>query len=125
MTNFNPLDFDGMLDRVAAGEEDLPDSLVVAIVDTDNSIKSRIIRQRASLSHLRHLLSHVNWSQKIAICQLACNQIDQRERLVQVLPVGGEFDTKIKAAIALMAELTPDILSEIVIEIMESYQNNR
>ncbi len=51
----NPLDFDGMLDRVTAGEQPLPDSLVIATMDEgkhDDSCTKQ--GEPVNESHLRH-----------------------------------------------------------------------
>ena len=126
----NPLDFDGMLDRVIAGEEELPDSLAVAIMlppieptfNPEGNVADKIIQQRASLKHLRVLLNGLSWSQKIAVAQIACNQIGSTEpaQLIKLKPFDGEyFDDQLQAAIVLMGSLPPETLSEIAIEILE------
>ena len=125
----NPLDFDGMLDRVVAGEEELPDSLAVAIMlppidptfnPEGNELADQIIQQRASLAQLRGLLNGMDWTQKIAVAQIACNQISIAGpvRLVQLQPLETS-DYELQAAATLMRLLPPDTLAEIAIEILE------
>lgn len=86
-----------------------------------NELANQIIQQRASLKLLRVLLNGLSWSQKIAVAQIACNQIGSTEptQLIKLKPFGETFDDQLQAAIKLMGLLPPETLAEIAIEILE------
>lgn len=91
--------------------------------DTENNdLADRIVQERASLSHLRVLLKGLSWPQKIAVAQIACNQIGAREstQLIKLHPFGERFDDQLQAAIILMGSLSVDALAVIAIEILEN-----
>lgn len=91
-------------------------------IDTEgNELADQVIQERASLKHLRILLGEMNWSQKIAVAQIACNQIGDATdpQLIKLNPMGEKFDSQLQAAIVLMGALPPETLSEIAIEILE------
>ena len=126
----NPLDFDGMLDRVLAGEEELPDSLAVAIMlppidptfnPEGNDLADQIIQERSSFAKLRGLLNGMTYAQKIAVAQIACNQIagNPSNQLIQLKPIGNRFDDQLQAAFVLLGSLPLETLAEIAIEILE------
>lgn len=87
----------------------------------NNDVADQIIQERASLKHLRVLLNGLSWIQKIAVAQIACNQIGSAEptQLIKLHPFGKTFDDQLQAAIILMGFLPPDTLAEIAIEILE------
>ncbi|MEG4372993.1 hypothetical protein QUB29_26415 [Microcoleus sp. B4b_D2] len=87
----------------------------------NNDVADQIIQERASLKHLRVLLNGMSWIQKIAVAQIACNQIGSKEhiQLIKLHPFGEQFDDQLQAAIILMGSLPPDTLAEIAIEILE------
>jgi hypothetical protein len=87
----------------------------------DNDVADQIIQERASLKHLRVLLNGLSWVQKIAVAQIACNQIGAAEptQLIKLHAFGEAFDDQIQTAIILMGSLPPDTLAEIAIEILE------
>jgi hypothetical protein len=90
--------------------------------DTEhNELADQIITERASLSQIRTLLNDLDFSHKIAIAQIACNQIGSAEpgQLIKLHPFGGNFDDQLKAAIVWMRSLPPETLTEIAIEILE------
>ncbi|MEG3838912.1 hypothetical protein [Microcoleus sp. herbarium14] len=90
--------------------------------DTEhNELVDQIVQERASLKHLRVLLNGMTWPQKIAVAQIACNQIGSAEsvQLVKLHPFGETFDDQLQAAIILMGSLPAEALAEIVIEILE------
>jgi hypothetical protein len=84
-------------------------------------IRDQIIEQRASLNQLRALLNDLDFSHKIAIAQIACNQIGSAEpgQLIKLKPSGERFDEQLQAAIVWMGSLPPETLAEIAIEILE------
>lgn len=90
--------------------------------DTEgNELADQIIQERASLKHLQVLLNGMDWNQKIAVAQIACNQIGAIEptQLIKLHPFGETFDDQLQAAIILMGSLPPDTLAEIAIQILE------
>jgi hypothetical protein len=88
----------------------------------NNNLADQIVQERASLSHLRVLLKSLSWPQKIAVAQIACNQIGAREstQLIKLHPFGETFDDQLQAAIILMGSLSADALAVIAIEILEN-----
>lgn len=96
-------------------------------IDTDFAISdeiditAQIIQQRESLKNLRVLLNGLDFSHKIAIAQIVCNQIGSTEptQLIKLKPFGEYFDDQLQGAILLMASLPPETLAEIAIEILE------
>lgn len=86
-----------------------------------NELADQIIQERASLKHLRVLLNGLSWIQKIAVAQIACNQIGSAEpvQLMKLKPVEETFDYQLRAAVQLMGSLPPKMLAEIAIEILE------
>ncbi len=118
----NPLDFDGMLDRVIADEEEFPISLVVAtVIATTNSSDNVTDQTEENSNTLRDLLDRLSWKQKIAVAQIACNLIGSTEpiQLIKLQPFGEHFDDQLQKAITLMNSLEPETLSEIAIEILQ------
>lgn len=90
--------------------------------DTENNeLTDQIILERASLHHLRVLLGGMSWIQKIAVAQMACNQIGEAEpvQIMKLKPVQEIFDYQLQAAVVLMNPLPPETLAEIAIEILE------
>ncbi|MEG4579342.1 hypothetical protein QUA71_06865 [Microcoleus sp. MON1_C5] len=88
----------------------------------NNDVADQIVQEKASLKHLRVLLQGLDWPQQIAVAQIACNQIGAREstQLIKLHPFTGNFDDQLQAAIILMGSLTPGILAQIAIEILEN-----
>ncbi|MEG4529866.1 hypothetical protein [Microcoleus sp. D2_18a_D3] len=90
-------------------------------MQTNNDVADQIIQERTSLKHLRVLLNGMSWIQKIAVAQIACNQIAAAEpvQIMNLRPVEEIFDYQMQAAVQLMGSLPPDTLAEIAIEILE------
>ena len=89
--------------------------------DTEqNEILDRLYRQRTAFAQLSRLLNGMNWTQKIAVAQIACNQISAAGpvRLVKLEPLKSS-DYELEAVAGLMRLLKPETLAEIVIEILE------
>lgn len=86
-----------------------------------NDVADKIVQERTSLIRLRILLQRLNWYQKIAVAQIACNQIGSREsvQLTTLHPFGATFDDQLQAASILMAALPAETLAGIAIEILE------
>lgn len=86
-----------------------------------NEFADKVISERASLKLLRVLIGDMDWTQKIAVAQIACNRIGAAEpvQIVEIKPVGRQFSYQLQAAVQLMSELQPDILAEIAIQILE------
>lgn len=85
----------------------------------NNDFADRIVQERL-ISHLRVLLKGLSWPQKIAVAQIACNQIGVREstQLIKLHPFAERFDDQLQAAIILMGSLSADALADIGIEIL-------
>ncbi|MEG4807923.1 hypothetical protein QUA82_09860 [Microcoleus sp. F8-D3] len=90
-----------------------------------NELEEQIIQERASLNHLRVLLSEMDFGHKIAVAQFACNLIGstQLPQLINLKPFREKFDDQCLTAIKLMGSLPPDTLAEIAIEILEGPQD--
>ncbi|MEG4441986.1 hypothetical protein QUB47_19095 [Microcoleus sp. AT9_B5] len=84
-----------------------------------NELADKIIQERASYAQLRHLLNGMTYAQKIAVAQIACNQMagNPSNQLIQLKPIG-EFDDQIKSAFVLLGSLPSETLAEIAIEIL-------
>lgn len=68
----------------------------------------------------------MTWVQKIAVAQIACNQIGSREsvQLIKLHPFGETFDDQLQAAIILMGSLPTEAVTEIAMEILEEPRNH-
>ena len=88
----------------------------------NNDVADQIVQEQKSLIHLRILLQGLSWPQKIAVAQIACNQIGAREstQLIKLHPFADNFDDQVQAAIILMGSLQPETLAGIAIEILEN-----
>ncbi|MEG4290602.1 hypothetical protein Q5692_18975 [Microcoleus sp. C2C3] len=86
-----------------------------------NELKQQIIEQRASLKLLRVLINELDWPHKIAVAQIACNQMagNPSNQLIQLRPIGDRFDDQLQAAFVLLGSLPLETLAEITIEILE------
>lgn len=87
----------------------------------NNDVANQIVQEQKSLIHLRILLQGLSWPQKIAVAQIASNQIGAREstQLIKLHPFTDNFDDQVQTAIILMGSLQPETLAEIAIEILE------
>jgi len=87
-----------------------------------NEIADQIIQESASFALLRVLVSDMTHSQKIAVLQIACNQMagSPPTQLIQLKPIGGEFDDQIKSAFVLLGSLSLETLVQVAIEILET-----
>lgn len=87
-----------------------------------NDVADKIVQEQTSLIHLRILLQGLSWPQKIAVAQIACNQIGSRKsvQLIKLHPFGKTFDDQLQAAIILMGPLPAETLAGIAIEILEN-----
>ncbi|MEG4915770.1 hypothetical protein [Microcoleus sp. B7-D4] len=86
-----------------------------------NDVADQIIQERAALAQVRRTLDEMDWIQKIAVAQIACNQLSAAEpvRLVKLEPFEKTSDYELRAVAALLRLLPPETLVEIVIEILE------
>ena len=118
---FNPLDFDGMLDRIIDGEEDFPDSLVVATLGDEDfdDVVDGIVKQRTAFGKLNLLLDRMTWNQKIAVALIALDKATKNQ-IVQVLISKKDFNEQVQEALDLVSELQPETQIEMAIEILES-----
>ena len=90
-------------------------------LDTENDIADQIMQERAAFAQIRGVLNGMDWIQKIAVAQIACNQISATEpvRLVKLESFEKTPDYKLRAVAGLMRLLPPETLAEIAIEILE------
>lgn len=90
--------------------------------DTEgNELADQIIQERATFAQIRGVLDGMDWAQKIAVAQIACNQLSAAEpvRLVKLEPFEKVADYELRAVATLMRLLPPETLAEIAIEILE------
>lgn len=82
--------------------------------------QDQIIQQRASFAQIRALLGGMSYAQKIAVAQIACNQMagNPSNQLIQLKPIG-EFDDQLKASFTLLGSLPLEMLAGVAIEILE------
>jgi len=87
----------------------------------NNDVADQIVQEQKSLIHLRILLQGMTYAQKIAVAQIACNQMagNPSNQLIQLKPIG-EFDDQLKASFTLLGSLQPETLAGIAIEILEN-----
>ena len=87
-----------------------------------NELADKIIEERASLALLRVIVRDMTYSQKVAVAQIACNQMagSPSNQLIQLKPIGGEFDDQIKSAFVLLGSLPLETLAQVAIEILEN-----
>lgn len=89
--------------------------------DTEgNELADQLIQRRSTVGQIRELINGMDWNQKIAAVQIACNQISAAGtvRLVK-LDLSKTSDYQLKAVAALVRLLPPETLAEIAIEILE------
>jgi len=85
-------------------------------------LADQIVQERSSFSQLRILVNGMTYAQKIAVAQIACNQMasSPSKQLIQLEPIGGEFDDQIKSAFVLLGSLSLETLVQVAIEILEN-----
>ena len=86
--------------------------------DTEgNELADQIIQERATFAQIRGVLNGMTWVQKIAVAQIACNQLSAAEpvRLVKLEPFEKVADYELRAVAALMRLLPLETLAEIAI----------
>jgi hypothetical protein len=81
-----------------------------------------LLGDRSSLALLRVIVRDMTYSQKVAVAQIACNQMagSPSNQLIQLKPIGGEFDDQIKSAFVLLGSLPLETLAQVAIEILEN-----
>ena len=88
-----------------------------------NKVADKIEQEQTALIGLRMLIERLTWPEKIAVAQIACNQIGSRQpvQLVKLHPFGGaNFGNHLEVASILMAALRTKTLAGIAIEILEN-----
>jgi hypothetical protein len=87
-----------------------------------NKIADQVIQEGTSLALLRVLVSDMTHSQKVAVAQIACNQMagSPPNQLIQLKPIGGEFDDQIKSTFVLLGSLPLETLVQVAIEILQT-----
>ncbi|MEG4427086.1 MULTISPECIES: hypothetical protein [unclassified Microcoleus] len=88
-----------------------------------NELADEIIQERASFAQLRGLLKEMSWFRKLAVVQMACNQISAAGPVqhVKLQPLG-TFEYELQLAATVIRLLPPDTLIEIAIEILSEVQ---
>jgi phosphotransferase system IIB component len=88
-----------------------------------NELADQIIQERSCFAQLRVIVNDMTHSQKMAVAQIACNQMagSPSNQLIQLKPIGGEFDDQIKAAFVLLGALPLEKLAQVAIEILEKF----
>ena len=84
-------------------------------------LADQIMDERSSFSQLRTLVNGMTYAQKIAVAQIACNQMagSPSNQLIQLKPIGGEFDDQLKLAFVWLGSLSLETLAQLAIEILE------
>ena len=88
-----------------------------------HEIADQIIQYRASVARLRSLLNNMTYAQKIAVAQIACNQMagNPSNQLIQLKPIGERFDDQIQDVFVLLGSLSLETLAQVAIEILEKF----
>jgi hypothetical protein len=84
-------------------------------------LADQIIQDPSSFAQLRIRVNGMTYAQKIAVAQIACNQMagSPSNQLIQLKPIGGEFDDQLKLAFVWLGSLSLETLAQLAIEILE------
>jgi hypothetical protein len=84
-------------------------------------LPDQIIQDPSSFAQLRIRVNGMTYAQKIAVAQIACNQMagSPSNQLIQLKPIGGEFDDQLKLAFVWLGSLSLETLAQLAIEILE------
>ena len=87
-----------------------------------NKVADKIEQEQTALIGLRMLIERLTWPEKIAVAQIACNQISSRQpvQLLELRPFGATFDNQLAVASTLMATIRTKTLAGVAIEILEN-----
>ena len=90
--------------------------------DLDENDTDKTEQEQTALIGLRMLIQRLNWPEKIAVAQIACDQISSRQpvQLIKLHPIGATFGNHLEVASILMAALRTKTLAGIAIEILEN-----
>lgn len=90
--------------------------------DLEGNDTDKIEQEQTALIGLRMLIQRLSWPEKIAVAQIACDQISSRQplQLIKLHPFGANFGNLLEAASILMATLRTKTLAGIAIEILEN-----
>ena len=92
------------------------------ITDLEGNEADKTEQEQTALIGLRMLIQRLTWPEKIAVAQIACNQISSRQpiQLLELHPFGATFGSHLEVASILMAALRTKTLAGIAIEILEN-----
>ena len=90
--------------------------------DLEGNEADKAEQEQTALIGLRMLIQRLSWPEKIAVAQIACNQISSRQpvQLLELHPFGANFGNHLEVASILMAALRTKTLAGIAIEILEN-----
>lgn len=92
------------------------------ITDLEGNEADKTEQEQTALIGLRMLIQRLNWPEKIAVAQIACDQISSRQpvQLIKLHPFGANFGNHLEVASILMATIGTKTLAGVAIEILEN-----
>ena len=86
-----------------------------------NDLVNEITQEHPSFAKLKNLVNGMTYAQKIGVAQIACNQMagSPPNQIIQLKPIGGEFDDQIRSAFVLLGSLPLETVAKVAIEILE------